>query len=34
MPQVHDSPIPFVAEHIRRFEETGGRPRLGVRDRS
>ncbi|MFF9167279.1 MULTISPECIES: nitroreductase/quinone reductase family protein [unclassified Streptomyces] len=28
MPEVHDSPNPSVAEHIRRFEETGGRPRL------
>lgn len=27
-----DSPDPWVAEHIRRFEETGGQPRPGVRD--
>lgn len=27
-----DSPNPWVAEHIRRFEETGGVPRPGVRD--
>jgi hypothetical protein len=26
MPEVHDSPNAWVAEHIRRFEETGGRP--------
>ncbi|MEU4472723.1 nitroreductase family deazaflavin-dependent oxidoreductase [Micromonospora sp. NPDC023888] len=32
MPEVHDSPHPWVAEHIRRFEETGGRPRPGVND--
>ncbi|MEU7928948.1 nitroreductase family deazaflavin-dependent oxidoreductase [Micromonospora sp. NPDC049801] len=32
MPEVHDSPNTWVAEHIRRFEETGGRPRPGVRD--
>ncbi|MEU3409067.1 nitroreductase/quinone reductase family protein [Streptomyces sp. NPDC006670] len=29
---VHDSPAPWVADHIRRFEETGGRPRPGVAD--
>ncbi|MFI6641826.1 nitroreductase/quinone reductase family protein [Streptomyces sp. NPDC050504] len=29
---VHDSPNPWVADHIRRFEETGGRPRPGVAD--
>ncbi|MFE1559501.1 nitroreductase family deazaflavin-dependent oxidoreductase [Streptomyces sp. NPDC058734] len=27
-----DSPNPWVAEHIRRFEETGGVPRPGIRD--
>jgi deazaflavin-dependent oxidoreductase (nitroreductase family) len=27
-----DSPNPFVADHIRRFEATGGRPRPGVDD--
>jgi deazaflavin-dependent oxidoreductase (nitroreductase family) len=32
MPEVHDSPNTWVAEHIRRFEETGGRPRPGVND--
>ncbi|MET8092374.1 nitroreductase family deazaflavin-dependent oxidoreductase [Micromonospora sp. NPDC005220] len=32
MPSVHDSPNAWVAEHIRRFEETGGRPRPGVND--
>lgn len=32
MPKVHDSPNDWVAEHIRRFEETGGRPRPGVND--
>ncbi|WP_229070951.1 nitroreductase/quinone reductase family protein [Actinoplanes sp. DH11] len=30
--QVHDSPLPFVAGHIRRFEQTGGRPRPGFDD--
>ncbi|QEV16192.1 nitroreductase family deazaflavin-dependent oxidoreductase [Streptomyces alboniger] len=29
---VHDNPTPWVADHIRRFEETGGRPRPGVND--
>jgi deazaflavin-dependent oxidoreductase (nitroreductase family) len=29
---VHDSPDPWIAEDIRRFEETGGRPRPGVND--
>ncbi|WP_370420932.1 hypothetical protein AB8O64_22315 [Streptomyces sp. QH1-20] len=29
---VHDNSIPWVADHIRRFEETGGRPRPGVAD--
>ncbi|MCY0937693.1 nitroreductase/quinone reductase family protein [Streptomyces sp. H34-S4] len=29
---VADSPDPWGAEHIRRFEETGGQPRPGVRD--
>ncbi|MEV8532889.1 nitroreductase/quinone reductase family protein [Streptomyces sp. NPDC051211] len=29
---VLDSPAPWVAEHIRRFEETGGVPRPGVDD--
>ncbi|MFJ4525642.1 nitroreductase family deazaflavin-dependent oxidoreductase [Streptomyces sp. NPDC088810] len=32
MTEVHDSPHAWVAEHIRRFEETGGRPRPGVND--
>ncbi|WP_449065781.1 nitroreductase family deazaflavin-dependent oxidoreductase [Planomonospora algeriensis] len=32
MPEVHDSPNPWVAEHIRRFQKTGGRPRPGVND--
>lgn len=32
MTEVHDSPNPWVAEHIRRFEESGGRPRPGVND--
>ncbi|MFG1838425.1 nitroreductase family deazaflavin-dependent oxidoreductase [Micromonospora sp. NPDC049175] len=32
MPEVHDSPHSWVAEHIRRFEETGGRPLPGVND--
>ncbi|WP_444949445.1 nitroreductase family deazaflavin-dependent oxidoreductase [Micromonospora ureilytica] len=32
MSNVHDSPNAWVAEHIRRFEETGGRPRPGVND--
>lgn len=32
MPKVHDSPNAWVAEHIRRFKETGGRPRPGVND--
>ncbi|WP_328621200.1 nitroreductase/quinone reductase family protein [Streptomyces sp. NBC_00354] len=27
-----DSPNPWVAEHIRRFEETAGRPRPGISD--
>ncbi|MFF1415697.1 nitroreductase/quinone reductase family protein [Streptomyces sp. NPDC058289] len=27
-----DSPNPWVADHIRRFEETGGMPRPGIRD--
>ncbi|KAB2345922.1 nitroreductase family deazaflavin-dependent oxidoreductase [Actinomadura rudentiformis] len=31
-PEVHDSPNAWVAEHIRRFQETGGRPRPGVND--
>ncbi|MEU3725652.1 nitroreductase family deazaflavin-dependent oxidoreductase [Streptomyces sp. NPDC031705] len=29
---VTDSPNPWVADHIRRFEETGGRPRPGISD--
>ncbi|MCX4526391.1 MULTISPECIES: nitroreductase/quinone reductase family protein [unclassified Streptomyces] len=29
---VTDSPNAWVAEHIRRFEETGGRPRPGISD--
>jgi hypothetical protein len=32
MPEVHDSPNAWVEEHIRRFEETGGRQRPGVND--
>ncbi|MEU9998458.1 nitroreductase/quinone reductase family protein [Streptomyces sp. NPDC050848] len=28
----HDNPIPWIADHIRRFEETGGKPRPGVND--
>ncbi len=27
-----DSPLPWVADHIRRFLETGGRPRPGIDD--
>lgn len=27
-----DSPNPWVADHIRRFEQTGGVPRPGIRD--
>ncbi|WP_331728051.1 nitroreductase/quinone reductase family protein [Streptomyces sp. NBC_00158] len=30
--QPTDSPNPWVAGHIRRFEETGGVPRPGIRD--
>ncbi|MEV5574794.1 nitroreductase family deazaflavin-dependent oxidoreductase [Spirillospora sp. NPDC052269] len=30
--EVHDSPNAWIAEHIRRFEETGGTPRPGVND--
>ncbi|MGW7194658.1 nitroreductase family deazaflavin-dependent oxidoreductase [Streptomyces chryseus] len=29
---VHDNPTPWIADHIRRFHETGGRPRPGVAD--
>ncbi|MEU9303057.1 nitroreductase/quinone reductase family protein [Streptomyces sp. NPDC048269] len=29
---VTDSPNSWVADHIRRFEETGGRPRPGISD--
>lgn len=29
---VTDSPAPWVAEHIRRFERTAGRPRPGMAD--
>ncbi|GHG75133.1 nitroreductase family deazaflavin-dependent oxidoreductase [Streptomyces griseocarneus] len=29
---IHDNPNPWVADHIRRFEKTGGRPRPGVAD--
>ncbi|MEU0395298.1 nitroreductase/quinone reductase family protein [Streptomyces sp. NPDC006208] len=29
---VHDNPTPWIADHIRRFEETGGHPRPGVAD--
>ncbi len=32
MSEIHDSPNPWIAEHIRRFQETGGRPRPGVND--
>ncbi|WP_067486453.1 nitroreductase family deazaflavin-dependent oxidoreductase [Actinomadura hibisca] len=32
MTGVLDNPEPFVAEHIRRFLETGGRPRPGMND--
>jgi deazaflavin-dependent oxidoreductase (nitroreductase family) len=32
MPEVHDSPNAWIAEHIRRFEATGGQPRPGVND--
>ncbi|MEU6590530.1 nitroreductase/quinone reductase family protein [Streptomyces sp. NPDC046881] len=32
MAEVRDSPHAWVAEHIRRFEETGGRPRPGMND--
>lgn len=31
-PSPTDSPNPWVADHIRRFEETGGVPRPGIRD--
>ncbi|MFZ3498314.1 nitroreductase/quinone reductase family protein [Streptomyces sp. 5.8] len=31
-PAPTDSPNPWVADHIRRFEETGGVPRPGIRD--
>jgi deazaflavin-dependent oxidoreductase (nitroreductase family) len=29
---IHDNPTPWVADHIRRFEETGGHPRPGAAD--
>ncbi|MFD5097542.1 nitroreductase family deazaflavin-dependent oxidoreductase [Streptomyces albidochromogenes] len=29
---IHDNPTPWVADHIRRFEETGGHPRPGMAD--
>ncbi|MEU9378336.1 nitroreductase/quinone reductase family protein [Streptomyces sp. NPDC048255] len=29
---VRDNPTPWVADHIRRFEETGGHPRPGTDD--
>ncbi|MEV6246549.1 nitroreductase/quinone reductase family protein [Streptomyces sp. NPDC051742] len=29
---VHDNPNPRIADHIRRFEETGGHPRPGTAD--
>ncbi|MEU9945637.1 nitroreductase family deazaflavin-dependent oxidoreductase [Streptomyces lavendulae] len=29
---VHDNPTPWIADRIRRFEETGGHPRPGVAD--
>jgi len=32
MAKVHDSPNTWIAEHIRRFQETGGQPRPGVND--
>jgi deazaflavin-dependent oxidoreductase (nitroreductase family) len=32
MPEVHDSPNNWIAEHIRRFEATGGQPRPGIND--
>lgn len=31
-PAPTDSPNPWVADHIRRFEETGGVPRPGIHD--
>ena len=31
-PEIADSPNPYVAEHIRRFLETGGRARPGMND--
>lgn len=31
-PAPTDSPNPWVADHIRRFEETGGAPRPGISD--
>jgi deazaflavin-dependent oxidoreductase (nitroreductase family) len=30
--EVTDSPIPWVADHIRRFVESGGQPRPGIDD--
>lgn len=30
--EVFDSPVPWVADHIRRFEATGGRARPGMDD--
>lgn len=30
--EIHDSPNPWVARHIRRFQETGGNARPGVDD--
>lgn len=32
MTEVFDSPTAWVAAHIRRFQQTGGRPRPGVQD--
>ncbi|WP_411111013.1 nitroreductase/quinone reductase family protein [Streptomyces sp. c-19] len=29
---IHDNPTPWIADHIRRFEETGGHPRPGAAD--
>lgn len=29
---IHDNPTPWVADHIRRFEQTGGNPRPGMSD--
>jgi deazaflavin-dependent oxidoreductase (nitroreductase family) len=29
---IHDNPTPWIADHIRRFEETASHPRAGVAD--